>query len=980
MSRDLLILKLVAAALAVGGTGAVFAQDDNDDFEEIVVTGTHLGTSGNVTSPVATIDGTRVDEVPRASLADFLFSELPQSIGLDANYDESAEQGRDISGARAAGVDLRGLGKENTLTLINGRRTIEFAAPNSDGWRNVDVNSLIPRIALQRMEVLLDGGSAVYGTDAVAGVVNVIPKYEFEGMEVRADSQHHQEDFGAGNWSISGIGGFGNDRTNFVAAFEVHRQDRADVYDVGLEDYPSASPGPDDDAFLDRIANGTYTWRALGAAMGMGGGGISPTGDFLVDPLCGDASALGSEFLAGNPNLDTASVGMGMGAVTGPVCSTYAGRQGATLRNEQERLTAFAAVKHSFSDQTTLTVDFSYANREIYDVQNEEQTTFAIDEALLPYQVPANHPGVIFNAEIDAANWSNPLGYQVLTGYSIGWGDQIRYLGSESEMMRLGATLEGAFNANWTWELNATAAENSVFASRRRLDLTPQANGEFKLANALNGLGGPDCDPVNGTAGSGGCEWFNPFMNRGIADADAQGLGNSSALLEWLRPDQSTDYDAEFYDLSAMVTGALPLEFSGGPVQVALGFEHRNDDLSADRSEILNRGDFDGQGFPNQVGQEDFASEQTVNSVFFEALVPFSDTFEAQIAGRYEDYDGDFDTFDPKIGVHWAPTDALDIRASYGTSFKAPTVIHTDVIQSRSSFVNLCDREVSTTCRAGGASLGAGSGVRLVLSQAGNPDIDPQESDNFSFGIDYAFTDNFSAGLDYVNIAFENLIDLPSATDTLRDPACNSGTVLVDTTTGLEPLFVPVDDSANNRCFELDETFDPSNPAAGGIRTVFVNPRNLSSVDVEAIDFRFNWNLRLGAGDLNISPRGTYLLTWEEQVGPGEPVTDFVGQRTVFGPGFPEWKANLPISWSAGNHQFNGTLRYLGPQDSIAAGGERVPSWVQIDLGYAWQATEKLMLKLAVNNAADRNPGIRQATLPRYRRVFVFQADYAFFD
>lgn len=966
----------LSLAVALASTGAI-AQDTGNELQEIVVTGSYLGSTDNLSSPVEVVDAERVNDVPRASLGDFFFSEVTQAIGLDANYDEGTEQGRNNTGARASGVDLRGLGKENTLTLIDGKRTIEFAAPDSDGWRNVDINAVIPRIALDRMEILLDGGSALYGTDAVAGVVNVIPRYDFEGIDVSVNSQHHEGDMGLENWTVSAIGGVGNGTTSLVAAFERHEQDHADVYDVGLDAYPSFAPSPTDDAYLDRIANGTYTWRALGVA-GMGGG-LGPTGPFLPDPLCGDADALGSPFLAGDPNLDTATVGRGMGAVTGPVCSTFAGRRGAYLQSEQERTTVFAALRHTFSDALELTIDASYATRKVYDIENEEQTTPAIGTDLVPYNVPVNHPGVLYNATIDPVNWSNPDGYQVLGAYTVGWMEQIRFLGNDSEMSRLGLTLDGALGAQWNWSLSATVARNDVYAARRRLDLTPQSNGEFKLANALNGLGGPGCDPLSGIPGQGGCEWFNPFMNAGVADAGALGLSNSSELLEWLRPNQYTDYEADFYQVQALLTGSLPLELAGGPIDLAVGLEQRKDELDADRDDILNAGDFDGQGYPNQVGQEDYSSTQKINAAFFELLLPFSDRFEAQIAGRYEDYDDSFDTFNPKIGLTWRASDALTLRGSFGTSFKAPTVIHTDVVQSRASFLNLCDVSVSTTCRPGGASLSAGTGVRLVIAQAGDPDIKPQESDNLSLGFDWDITDELSFGMDYVDIAFENLIDVPFASGVLRDPSCNAGTVIVDAATGPEPLFIPIDDSANNRCFELDDTFDPSNPALGGIRTVYLNPQNLTSVDVEAIDFRLTWTTRLGAGDLTIAPKGSYTLTWEEQNADGTETTDFAGYRTVLGPGIPEWKVNLPVSWRTEKHKLDATLRYLSGQEVVSGSLEPVPSWTQLDLGYAWNATDKLGLRLAVNNALDRNPGIRQATLPRYRRAYVLQFDYSFF-
>ena len=157
---------------------ALFAQDD-DALEEVIVTGSYLFNEVDSPSPVDVITGDQLFDTPSSNLSDFFYYEVPQNFGAEATRYQDGGSGNHRSGARNTRINLRGLGSENTLVLLNGNRVVDTPNPDTSGWRNADISNLVPRIAVQRIQILHDGASATYGTDAVAGVVNFVTRNDF---------------------------------------------------------------------------------------------------------------------------------------------------------------------------------------------------------------------------------------------------------------------------------------------------------------------------------------------------------------------------------------------------------------------------------------------------------------------------------------------------------------------------------------------------------------------------------------------------------------------------------------------------------------------------------------------------------------------------------------------------------------------------------------------------------------------------------
>lgn len=312
---------LSASLLAAFSLNAVAQDVDEGSIEELVVTGSLIVTGENSVSPVVVIDGEDLANQPRLTLGDFFQVELPQNFAEDVETENSGMQGR-LRGDRGVGLNLRGLGEENTLTLINGVRTIQYSVPNqTTGWRSIDINSQLPSIAVNNVQVLLDGGSAIYGTDALAGVVNLIPDYEFRGLRVDAGVSYEEDNYanGSTDWAIMWGGEIGD--TSIIAAYERSLRNPVAAID-DANDIVSANPQPGDPAWdTAEIAN-PLNWNNIldatavdglgivsnaGALSGAGielaqGMGWSPTAGDGLCAFSGMRAAIADESIDGNYN------------------------------------------------------------------------------------------------------------------------------------------------------------------------------------------------------------------------------------------------------------------------------------------------------------------------------------------------------------------------------------------------------------------------------------------------------------------------------------------------------------------------------------------------------------------------------------------------------------------------------------------------------------------------------------------------------
>ncbi|MBL8550232.1 MAG: TonB-dependent receptor [Hyphomonadaceae bacterium] len=712
-SRRLLLAShggVAALVLAMGASAyaqAPASQPAEED-EAIVVTGTYLSTDqARLAAPVTVINAEQIAGTGRAGLDDLLVFNTANT-GSVGGAQDLVEGGNDNHATRSA--NLRGLGATSTLVLLNGRRVA-----SAEGYTNLV--GLVPTIAVNRFETLLDGASALYGSDAIAGVINVITDKRFTGMRLQGQ---YIDIADAPAYNIQAMIGGGDDRFHGVisASFEhqegLQNSDRdiSSFYNPSGASHPgrftvNARPvGPGGaDVIINNGVNGPINYSQRYTAAGT-------AAVTFADPYCGTPQG-GGVYVATSTT------------VTFPVgACNFSFQDDNPLIPETEVALVHASATYQVQGGPEVYMEARYYHQESL---RKGIGSYGITGALT---VPANNPG-------------NPFGVTATIPTST---FRVRGDGSPYRMQRdqidakhfvIGVRDElGMLPAGWNYDLSYTwSHENQTF-------------GDFdtdllSLQNALNGFGGPNCiintngSPAAGQSpGVGACLWYSPFA---INDAT-----NPADVLYNMVTPIINGATAEYGIFEGIVTGEL-FQLPGGPVGIAFGANLRQESgaVRYDGLRTLGRLGFYGRAIPGG-GSRDVVSE------FVELQLPVLDTLDVQMAVRHEDYDA-FTTTDPKVGVNWRPLESLSIRATYGTAFRAPTIA-----QTVSTAVTTFTAQTRDTHLPVGAP--PDPGTFRTVNVVPNANLGPEQSTNYNAGITWEPIENLRFSVDYWKFEFEDQI------------------------------------------------------------------------------------------------------------------------------------------------------------------------------------------------------------------------------
>lgn len=954
----------VAAALAVlplaAYTQLAVAQDEAAEapLEEVIVTGSRVLGIEDSTSPVVTVGQAELEENPSVTLADFLVENITANNGQLTLVDESNQSGR-LSGDRSTGINLWGLGEENTLTLLNGSRLVYSAAPSRSGWFNVDANSILPGIAMQRADILLDGGSAIYGTDAVAGVVNFIPRYGFEGMEFRVQSDFYPDSIGSsGASAVEGLYGtsFGDGRGAFLVAFDYRQTNENLAAELGLNhaDVPQYDGSEtiadyEEDLF---VGGAGYDYSASagggGGGMGMGMGGGGAVAVPLADPLCGADDQIDLPYyLLGEIVPPGAADPVDSGTCAGYPLPDTDGR-------DSDRYTAFAALSYDFSDRMRGSVEIGYGERQIFDPNRFDPNDGAFIGTPINVIFPANHPGLMHNQEISGA-WGMASRLPVSGGvaqFPVGFED---FSGYDASTFNVRAGLDIQLSPMFQLDIGLTHGASD--ASQARM-LQHPANYQ----NAINGLGGPNCDPATGTPGEGGCEFYNPFLNAALPDAAALGLANSPELIAWLADaDLAVSYfetELTAFDVLLNIDGGW--ELAGGPVGAVIGADYRNEETTQNYSPAYLEGGVL-QGFNSPLIP--FAGDDGAVSVFGEAAFPFTDALTVQLALRHDEYDSVGGSTNPKVGLNFAPTDRVRLRASYGRSLKAPTIIHTNDL-------------VTSTSIPTGPMRGRRGGQRVSSVESGDPNIVPQTADHASIGGDFTLLEDrgslrqLQLSASYVTFDFDDRIVRLEALARMPDSPGSGACGVVNAAGDYAEFFrIGTDGLA---CFDgVDNDGDGALQQAE-LTHAYQSYTNIASSELEGIDMRITAAFDTAAGRMNLRLGGTRTLKYlsSERDPLGEPV-DAVGRSGVLAftaAALPETQmvGGWSMRWGQSGHNTSLTGRYKsGIYDSVGdLSTGSISTW---DLRHSWDIMNTLNLSFTARNITGDMPYRANANVNQVR-------------
>jgi len=517
-------LSLLSLAVCGGFYSPAHAQSAAGDparLDEVVVTGS-LIPRPDTPAPMEIV--TRGDLERRGVLeASALVALSPANSGSEWQVDQlNAPQS-----SGTAQFNLRNLGLGSTLVLVDGRRQAVSAVTATDGSTFVDVSSLVPLIAIERIDILKEGASATYGSDAVAGVVNFVTRRRVQGGEVRL--RHGAAD-GSAETTLEAIAGgrwLGGDLVVAGAAF--HRD----------------SLGSDDRAFTQAATHGFAPWSAV-TSYGQPGSYFRPsTGGFAPDPDCDD------------PAFDKAF----RTSPADPFCRLdYS--DFFDLAPEEDRTQLYASWRGPVAEGVRLGLQ---AGRAVTDVTVRQSPSLPI-LAGSP-TMPAGHP-------------DNPFGEDVVF--------RGRLLGAEAgastatfgyDTRRAAAELDGPAGGGWTWSLAAAFSRQTVAYDKP--DVIRSA-----LENALRGLGGRDCDPATGVPGQGPCQWFNPFGSAVLGT----GTANSPELIRDLTGSTGLRGSSSLATFDALVAGPAA-EGGWGALDLAFGVQTRRTAFRQDWSDLANAGE-----------------------------------------------------------------------------------------------------------------------------------------------------------------------------------------------------------------------------------------------------------------------------------------------------------------------------------------------------------------------------------------------------
>jgi iron complex outermembrane recepter protein len=960
MNRNCLIRQAVRYAIAAAAASTalpVFAQEaatPTPAMEEVTVVGTRIVRKDyEATSPVVTVseDTFKLSGEPQIETVLNTLPQLVPSITTTSNNPSNGGQ---------ANVDLRGLGTSRTLVLVDGARV---TPSNVNGV--VDLNT-IPAALIESVEILTGGSSATYGSDAIAGVVNIKLKRSFNGIEIRAQQGMTAESDGESTLFDGVVGGnFADDRGNAVVAFSY---DSRDAVLAGARDFGIYAKGPLlTPSGSGTIPEGRIDWGAnspsqaalntVFAGYGVAAGSVSPAraigfnGDSSMFSLGGGGQQVqnfdgNTDDPGYNPNGYTYNFGP-LNYLQLPLS-----------RKQISGSARYEMVPEVAELYTRLSFTTYHSDQQL------AATPVTCSGAALGCSVPVTNAAItpalatLLNSRLvnptAAPGTTGPASNFLFTKRFTDVGERIQENSYDVTQGIIG--VKGTLPNDWHWDVYGS------WGATKGVQLQDGNISRQRLQAALNNAA------VYATQG---CALFNPFGEGNLSAA----CGNAIAI-------KTTNIlETEQKNMVASITGDL-FEMPAGPFQFAAGGEYRSNTANFRPDSYLSSGDVVGFNASQPV-----EGEITSTEYFAELAVPLLKDIPAikslglELGYRFSDYNLSESTDTYKAALKWAPVESLSVRASYNRAIRAPNILelflpqqenfpqYSDPCNSNSTFRRgssatqvyaLCQAQGLTAAQLGTVVPDAGWRQPNAQAQAivgGNPDLDPETADTITAGLVWSsnassgWARNLQVSLDYFDYQIEDVIS--SLTSSSIIGRC----------------FNQLD---SNPTFDLNNDFCQlfnRNAGTGGIQGVQTTTLNLSALNLTGVDLSVDWRIPLGdnGSALGFKLLATNTMSVEQQetaTDPFIPREGSIGQTVASA--FPEWKAVLTSSYSVSKFLFRYNLRWIDAMrvvnnDAILSTptvGLKpwVPNYFYHDVTARWTPNETWEVALGVNNIADKAP------------------------
>jgi iron complex outermembrane recepter protein len=913
--------KVSAGVLVALGSVLALPQVPVYAQERVEITGSRIRTLGATSnSPITSVSAEEFNSSAPVAVEEVIRS-LPSAIPAIGPGTNNGSNG-------TASIDLRGLGTNRTLVLINGRRLV----PATLGGV-VDTNS-IPVALLDRIDVVTGGASAVYGADAVAGVVNFMLKRNFTGLDARTtygvseqgDAKRYRTDVTLGANLAEGRG-------NVALSFGTSRTEALTQGERSFGEFQIAS------------TNGARGGSTIGVPASYGGIPAPLTGNQIIDYATGGLRAFttADEYNFNPLNYYVTPLERTQMSAIGRFTINEHAEAYAELTNTKSNVTLNLAPSGSFASAGFPSWRVPIGNPYIPDLM---RTQLCAAYGIAPASCVAGN----------ATEISINIGRRFVE-----YGPRINTF--DNNTLQWTAGLRGSLPLLSSWSYDAYLQKGTSEQISRRVNW----GSASKVQQALRALNTTSC-----TVTTGGCVPINLFGQAGSLTPAMLGFINQTAI-------QTTTVEQEVANVSfSGDLGPIKSPFARAPIGLAIGFEKR-DVVAGNQSDAPSQvnGEVLGSGAP----LPDRRGTLSLSETFLELSVPIASNLPGVESFNFEGgyRDSEFETIAGskqygswKYGFDYAPIKGLRFRAMQQRATRAPNVneLYQPVVSGLSNravdpcqlaLINTADATtpgtLSNLCRVTGvpaAQIGfvpAPAAGQISQQSGGNPNLSPEEADTLTVGLVFepTFLPGLSVTVDYFKIEINKAVSTPTTSQVLD--GCY--------TAALNPGFNP----GNPFCALIAR--NTLTGSLNGTTGVSQQLSNLGKVNAEGYDLGVNYRLNAGAvGRFDIGLQATVTTESSFQSLPTVAVIDclgFYGQDCGGPTAKTKWSQRT--TWTLGDFSAGYNWRNLGKvrvQDIRAAGFapqfREIKAYDYFDLNFAWSPTKNLSLTLVVTNATDKQP------------------------